>query len=175
MLANMPLGSLGAALGTFVAQNYGARRYDRIKRGVIHCAAMACSWALLMGALYFFAGRGFSALFLGNEEEAITLSHTYLKIVGCSYVFLAWLFICRQTLQGLGNSLVPTLAGLAELLMRCFAAIVLSHFFGFSGICFASPLAWSGACIPVTIALVYTLTKTLNRKNLAEKKAGLRG
>jgi putative MATE family efflux protein len=175
MLANMPLSSFGASLGTYTAQNYGARRYDRIKRGVGHCAAMSCSWAVLMGTLYFFVGHRLSALFLGNEEAAITLSHTYLKIVGCSYIFLAWLFICRQTLQGLGNSLVPTLSGLAELFMRCFAAIVLSHFFGFPGICFASPLAWSGACIPLTIALIYTITKILNRKILAEKKSLSRG
>jgi putative MATE family efflux protein len=175
MLANMPLGSFGAAMGTFAAQNYGARRYDRIKRGVLQCAAMSCSWAVLMGALYFFVGHRLSALFLGAEEAAVVMSHTYLKIVGCSYVLLAWLFICRQTLQGLGNSLVPTLSGIAELLMRSFAAIVLSYFFGFPGICFASPLAWAGGCIPLTIALVYTITKTLNRKNLAEKKSLSRG
>jgi Na+-driven multidrug efflux pump len=84
-------------------------------------------------------------------------------------VFLAWLFVSRQTLQGLGNSLITTVAGIMELVMRTFAAIILSLFFGFTGLCFASPLAWFGACIPLTIALALVLKK-LEREALAEKR-----
>jgi putative MATE family efflux protein len=170
MLANMPLMSFGAAMTTFTAQNFGAKKTERIKKGVIQCACMTCSFSLVTGLLYFFFGRNLSSLFLGAELEAVNLSHTYLKISGLSYIFLAWLFVSRQTLQGLGNSLVTTIAGAAELVMRTFAAIILSIFFGFTGICFASPLAWLGACVPLTIALVLTLKK-LDRQVLAEKRA----
>jgi putative MATE family efflux protein len=169
MLANMPLQSFGSAMTTYSAQNHGARRMDRIKTGVVQCACMACSYAIVTGVLYFFFGRNLSALFLGAEPEAVNLSHVYLRINGLSYVILAWLFISRQTLQGLGNSLVTTIAGVMELVMRIFAAITLSLFFGFTGICFASPLAWLGAVIPLTIVLVLTLKK-LDRRSLAEKR-----
>jgi Na+-driven multidrug efflux pump len=99
-------------------------------------------------------------LFLGSgQTEAIALSHTYLKVNGSLYLFLAWLFIARQALQGLGNSLVPTIAGVMELLMRTFAAIFLSGPFGFIGICFSNPMAWFGACIPLTAAVFLSLKK----------------
>jgi uncharacterized membrane protein YjdF len=53
-----------------------------------------------------------------------------------------------------------------ELFMRTFAAIFLSEIFGFTGICFASPLAWLGACVPLTIAVILTLKK-LSRRSLS--------
>jgi uncharacterized membrane protein YjdF len=68
--------------------------------------------------------------------------------------------------------MVTTFAGIMELVMRIFAAITLSYFFGFTGICFASPLAWLGACIPLTISLILVFKK-LERQSLAEKKANL--
>jgi putative MATE family efflux protein len=168
MVATMPLGSFGVAMTTYTAQNYGARKIERIRKGVIQCAFMSCSFSIAMGILYFFAGHHFAALFLGTEEAAISLSHTYLKINGCFYLMLACLFIFRQTLQGLGNSLIPTVAGIIELIMRTFAAIILSQYFGFTGLCFASPMAFIGACIPLTCALAFTL-KRLTRHSIAEK------
>ncbi|MDR1420099.1 MAG: MATE family efflux transporter [Treponema sp.] len=165
MLVNLPLGSLGAAMATYSAQNYGARKLDRIKTGVKSALRMALSFSMLTGLVYVFFGRFLSALFLGSEEAAVSMSHTYLKVAGMSYIFLAWLFVLRQTLQGLGNSFIPTVAGITELCMRTFAAIVLSELFGFTGLCFASPLAWAGGCIPLTIAMALTLKK-INRKIL---------
>jgi putative MATE family efflux protein len=159
MLANMPLGSFGAAMSTFAAQNYGARKIDRIKKGLIQCGIMSCSFSIFMGFLYFFFGSFFSRLFLGNGTAAVELSHTYLKITGSCYIFLAFVFILRPALQGLGNSIIPTIAGVMELIMRTFAAIGLSAYFGFTGLCVASPLAWLGADIPLGIAMVLTLKK----------------
>ncbi|MDR1105021.1 MAG: MATE family efflux transporter, partial [Treponema sp.] len=167
MLVNMPLGSLGAAMATYSAQNYGARKLERIKAGVKSSLCIALSFSMLTGIVYFFFGRFLSALFLGSEEAAVSMSHTYLKIAGMSYVFLAWLFVLRQTLQGLGNSFIPTVAGATELCMRTFAAIILSKLFGFTGLCFSSPLAWAGGCIPLTVAMALTLKK-INRKILRD-------
>ncbi|MDR0410625.1 MAG: MATE family efflux transporter [Treponema sp.] len=171
MLASMPLASFGAAMTTYSAQNFGARRIDRIKKGIVQCFAISGSFSLFMGILFFFAGGRLSALFLGAEHlEAVELSHLYLKINSSLYIFLSWLFIARQSLQGLGNSIVPTIAGVMELFMRTFAAIFLSAIFGFTGVCFASPLAWLGACVPLSIAIVLTLKK-LSRKYA--KKMGI--
>lgn len=169
MLAGMPLSSFGAAMTTFTAQNYGARKFDRIRKGVMQCCMMSCSFGIVMGVIFFLGGNHFAAVFLREAPEAIQLAHTYLKVTGCFYILLACLFIFRQSLQGLGDSLVPTIAGIMELGMRTFAAIILSRYFGFIGLCFASPLAFLGACIPLTIAIVLTL-KRLMRKSGAEKK-----
>ncbi|MDR2632567.1 MAG: MATE family efflux transporter [Treponema sp.] len=162
--ATMPMASFGAAMTTYAAQNYGAKKIERIRKGLIQCSLMSCAFSLLMGLLYFFLGADFASLFIGKEPQALALAHRYLRINGSFYLFLACLFIFRQTLQGLGNSLIPTVAGIMELLMRTFAAIILSRHFGFLGICFAGPLAYIGACIPLSIALILTIKKLL-RKN----------
>ena len=65
------------------------------------------------------------------------------------YWVLSLLFIYRYTLQGLGKSVVPTVAGIMELIMRVFAAMVMAKFFGFAGVASASPLAWIGSAIPL--------------------------
>jgi hypothetical protein len=56
-----------------------------------------------------------------------------------------------------------------ELVMRTFASILLGQYFGFVGICWASPLAWVGAMIPLTVSIVLTM-KRLMRKFIAEQK-----
>ncbi|MDR0722852.1 MAG: MATE family efflux transporter [Treponema sp.] len=164
--AIMPMASFGAAMTTYAAQNYGARKIDRIRKGLIQCSLMSCAFSLLMGVLYFFAGHHVVALFIGKESETLILAHRYLQINGSFYLFLACLFIFRHTLQGLGDSLVPTIAGIMELLMRTFAAIILSAHFGFLGICFAGPLAYIGACIPLTRSIIFTIKKLLRKERL---------
>ncbi|MDR0663757.1 MAG: MATE family efflux transporter [Spirochaetaceae bacterium] len=152
-LATMPLSSYGQAMTTFAAQNFGAKKYDRIKKGVAQGLVIALGFSAVMGAVFFIFGSDIAAVFLKGEQEAIRLAHRYLKIIGVFFPLLALLFCIRQTIQGLGDSLVPTIAGVMELLSRGFAALILTSFFGYTGLCFASPLAFVGALIPLVIAL----------------------
>jgi putative MATE family efflux protein len=168
-VATLPMSSFGVTMATFTAQNFGARKYERIRGGVIQCAVISGTFSILMGVLFFFTGHNLAAVFIGADPSAVDLAHVYLRINGSCYIILSLLFIFRQTLQGLGNSLIPTIAGVMELVMRTFAAIILSEFFGFVGICIASPLAWVGACAPLGIAFAITI-KRLLRKSMAEKK-----
>ncbi|GHT93209.1 MATE family efflux transporter [Spirochaetia bacterium] len=167
--ANMPLNSFGATMAIYTAQNYGARKIDRIRSGVIQCFFMSAAFSIVMGLLFVFTGKHLAAIFLGANPEAVSLAHIYLIVNGSFYILLAFLLVVRQTIQGLGDSLFPTVAGVMELGMRTFAAIALSKPFGFTGICFANPLAWLGACIPLGIAFLLAMKK-LNRQSIAEKK-----
>jgi putative MATE family efflux protein len=168
-LAAMPLNSFGLAMTTYAAQNFGAKKYPRIIKGVIQAATLAVCFSVLMAAVFFFFGNHLAALFLGEEQEAVTMSHTYLKINGLCYPLLAWLFISRQSLQGMGDTVTATLAGILELAGRTAAAILLGSAWGFTGIACSSPLAWALALIPLTSATVIKLKK-LNRMDLAQKK-----
>ncbi|GHV85739.1 MATE family efflux transporter [Spirochaetia bacterium] len=170
MVATLPMSSFGVTMTTYTAQNYGARKYGRIKSGCLQCSLISGAFSIFMGLLFVFTGRSFAALFIGADTAAVDLAQVYLVINGSCYVILAVLFIFRQTLQGLGDSVVPTVAGIMELVMRSFAALFLSAPFGFAGICFASPLAWLGSCVPLVIAFGFTIRK-LTRKSLAERRA----
>ena len=91
---------------------------------------------------------------------------TYLSISTLFYFFLSMIFIFRNSLQGMGKVILPLAASLTELFMRSFAAIYLAKTMGYKGIFYASPVAWVGAMLVVSIGYVYTI-KNLKKRNLS--------
>lgn len=156
-LGTMPLFSFGVATSTFVAQNYGAGKMHRIKKGVLQAGGMALAWSFFMCVIFLLFGKQLSALFVGDQPEAIRLSYTYLRIMGLSLWALALLLIFRYTLQGLGQSFVPTFAGVMELIMRCVCTALLIPPLGFTGACVSNVSAWYGSALPLVIAFFVTM------------------
>ncbi|MGM0165240.1 MATE efflux family protein [Enterococcus sp. AZ135] len=145
-LAILPMMSFGITMATFTAQNLGAKEYGRILQGVKQCLLMSGAFSIFAGILVITCGQYFVALFVSRSETRVfELAQIYFNINGSLYWILAILFILRYTLQGLGQAKIPTIAGIMELVMRSFAAIILTHAFGFIGAAFASPLAWIGS------------------------------
>lgn len=164
-IATMPVNSFGAAMSTYSAQNFGAKKFDRVRKGVFQCILLSVSVSILMGLVNIFAGSRLVSIFVGKgETEVLSLAQTFLTINGLAYWSLALLFIYRFTLQGLGNAMIPTVAGIMELVMRVFCALILVKHLGFAGACMANPLAWIGACIPLTIAYYISIHK-IEREN----------
>lgn len=159
-LATFPLNSLGAAMSTYSAQNYGAGKMDRVRKGVFQCILMSLAFSIIMGAVNIFFGSRLAAVFVGEAEtEVLKLAQTYLIINGSMYWVLGLLFIYRFTLQGMGNGMAPTIAGTMELVMRTAAALLLTGQLGFAGAAMANPLAWIGSCIPLSIAYYHITRK----------------
>ena len=159
-IAMMPMMSFGAAMAAYTAQNYGAGKFSRIRVGVQKCCLMSVGFSLLAGALIIAAGPYFMTLFVGPEEvEAIRLGQTYFLVNGLTYWILSMLFIFRYTLQGLGQSIVPTVAGVMELVMRATAGLFLVEAAGFLGACLGNPMAWLGSCVPLAIAYFITIRR----------------
>ena len=159
-VAVMPMLSFGYAMAAYTAQNYGAQKYERIREGVRACLSMSMAFAVGIGVLLIAFGTFFLELFVGADAEGaaevIAYGHTFLIVNGSTYVILALLLVYRNVLQGLGQSVIPTIAGAMELVMRAGAAIFLCGTLGFLGACLANPLAWIGAAIPVAIAYFWT-------------------
>jgi len=165
MLATQPMMSFGITMATYVAQNYGANKIERIRIGIKQCSIISVSFSIIVGVFNILAGHWMIRLFVGNNQpKVVSLAQIYLNINGAMYFLLALLFIYRYTLQGLGQSFAPTLAGVMELCMRTFAAIILSKYLGFAGVALANPLAWIGSCIPLGIAYYFTRKKLYKSK-----------
>lgn len=140
------LASLGLAVATFVAQNYGAGYVERIRTGVRHVMLISVGVSIVLTITLITAGGPIVRSFVGaGEEGVVAMAHEYLVINGLLYVLLGFLFVTRSALQGLGRTLIPTISGILELGMRVAAAIVLGDLFGFTGIVWGSPLAWMAA------------------------------
>lgn len=165
ILAIQPMMSFGITMATYVAQNYGAGKIERIRTGIKQCSMMSVGFSIVVGTFNILAGHFMIELFVGNNQpKVVSLAQIYLNINGSMYFILALLFICRYSLQGLGQSFAPTVAGVMELFMRTFAAIVLSKYLGFAGVSAANPLAWIGSCTPLFIAY-YITTKKMFKVN----------
>ena len=175
VLAVQCLLSFGITMATYTAQNYGAGNIPRIRKGVLHGSIVSIVFAISSAVIILLLADFSVRFFLDQNmtdkvlvEETVRLAKIYL-VINCSmYIFLALLLVFRSTLQGLGNSIIPTVAGIMELIMRVAAAVGLSAYFGFTGISWASPIAWVGALIPVVLAYIFII-KRLSRKYFFKK------
>lgn len=160
IIAIQPMMSFGITMATYVAQNYGANKIKRIHIGVKQCSIISVGFSIVVGAINILAGQWMIKLFVGDgQPQVVSLAQIYLNINGAMYFLLALLFVYRYSLQGLGQSFAPTLAGVMELCMRTFAAVIISKHLGFAGVSLANPLAWIGSCIPLGIAYYITMKK----------------
>ncbi len=159
-IAVMPMMSFGVAMAAYTAQNFGAKKFGRIVDGVKKCIFMSCSFSVLVAIFNIYLGAEIIELFVGADAvQVIEYGQLFLIVTGLSYWSLALLFIFRFTLQGLGQSLMPTIAGVVELVMRIAAAIFLVEYLNFLGACLAAPMAWIGALIPLAISFIMTARK----------------
>ncbi len=157
------LQSLGLAVSMYVAQNIGARRPDRIRRGTIQALWMSLIASIALCALLILFATPLVRMFIGDgSDEVVEMAHLMLVINGATYVFLGALFVFRGALQGLGRTLIPTVTGVVELVARVIAAVVLGGAFGFVGVVLSNPLAWIGA-LAVLIPSYIAAHKMLGR------------
>lgn len=170
-LALMPMISFGISMAVFTAQNYGAKRFDRIREGVKTCSQLSLGFALVAVVLFFFFADKIVVIFLNNPAaEVVEASRMYIFYTVPVYFFLSQIFIYRNACQGMGVAMVPMLASTVELIMRSFAAIYLSSIWGYKGICVASPISWVCCCTFVFCCYRYFI-KVLSRHYQKVEKA----
>ena len=100
-------------------------------------------------------GSAIVGLFVGEgEQRVVDMAAHYLLVNGVLYVVLGVLFVLRGALQGLGQTVVPTLTGVIELICRVGAASVLGAAYGYGGVVWGNPLAWIGAVVLLVPAYV---------------------
>ncbi len=167
-LAMLPMISLGLAVTTFTAQNFGARQYKRMLVGLKHSVIINVIWGILFTVILLIFNQFFSGLFISAKEtNIIHLAFDYYLVNGAFYWLLAILFVVRSFIQGYGNSLVPTLAGIAELLMRAGVSVLSLVTVGLIGVLFSSPAAWIGSVV-ILVPSYFQITKDLRKKSEKE-------
>ena len=150
----LPLFTMSAALATYTAQNYGARKIARIYQGICHACLISVSFSVIMGIVNFLWGNSLAALFIKDAPEALDMAHLYLKYIGATVFLLGLMLIFRSVMQGMGRSASPTVCSALETVMSFITAFVLIPRMGFSGVCLANPLSWFASGIPVYIAFI---------------------
>lgn len=149
LILSNPLPTFGIALGTFVAQNYGARQFHRIRQGIYQTLfGLAIPWCIIAGVICYFGDDAMTALFLKDPDaEVLRLARVYFQTVVSFYFAIATMFVYRNVMQSVGRPLWPLIAAVVELFGRMSGAVILPKFIGYRGVCLSSPLAWMGACV----------------------------
>lgn len=147
-LALQPMLSFGLAMAVYTAQNFGARKFGRISRGVKKCSQLSLAFSLFAAVIMYFFGQEMIGIFLDNPSPKVMAeAKQYLHLSVPFYFFLSQIFIYRNSVQGMGISMIPMLSGVVELLLRSAAASYLTIDYGYTGVCYASPIAWVGSSI----------------------------
>lgn len=135
--------SVGMGMATYVGQNAGANRLDRIKDGIKAGLKIQLIYCVFAWIVIYFGKDLFTSFVLGPDAgEAGVLSVKYLEIISVLFCFHGSLMIMRNTLQGMGYSLQAVLSGVAELVGRGIGSYLTVKILGFTGICISNPLAW---------------------------------
>lgn len=135
--------AFGAASSTFAAQNVGAGKLDRVKKGFWSGIKVVTITSLIITIIVQLFAKQFLLLFVdGKEKEVIEIGMGYLLIVSLFYVVVGILFVVRETLRGTGDALVPLMMGIFELVSRLVIGFALSKIMGYQGLWWATPVAW---------------------------------
>lgn len=159
--------SYGYAVVTYTGQNLGAGKYDRIKQGVRSALVVAVFTSAVISACMLIFGREILGLFIsGTPEEiegALQIGYRYLSIMSYCLVTLYFLYVYRSALQGLGDTIMPMLSGVAEFVMRTGTALLLPVLMGSDGIFYAEIAAWMGADV-ILITAYYLRIRRLDKE-----------
>ena len=163
--------AFGATIATYVGQNRGAGKMDRVKQGVRCTQIMILIWSVVLMVLMYFGGRYMTWLFISpSETEVVNAAVTYFHTVFWCYPFLGSIFLYRNTLQGMGYGLVPMLGGIFELVARSAIVMIVAGHTSFAGVCFSDPAAWIAALIPLVPYYFYKMHKLGNSSAIADSR-----
>ena len=156
----------GTASATYNAQNIGAGRLDRVKKGFHASHMIGIGYSIVVGAILFTVGKYFAYLFISdNISEVLPMVDTYVKCVAVFFVPLYFVNVLRNGIQGMGYGLLPMMAGVAELAGRGITALVAAQHSSYIGTCLASPVAWVFASCLLGFMYIFVM------KDMAKKLA----
>jgi len=157
--------SYGYAMITYTGQNLGAEKYGRVRQGVRMALIVAIATSIVIAAVMILFGKGILGCFIsGTPEEAartMEIAYRYLTIMSVFLPVLYTLHVFRASIQGMGNTRLPMLSGVAEFIMRTAFVLSLPLVIGEDGIFFAEVSAWIGADIVLVISYFIVAGKCL--------------
>lgn len=169
--AYMPVQDFGNAFSTFIAQNLGAKKKERIGSGIRSAVTIITVYCLIISVLILFFAKPLMYIFINKEEvEIVKIGVLYLYIVAGFYCFIGYLFMFYGLFRGLGKPGTSILLTVISLGTRVALAYILSSipWFGITGIWWSIPIGWILADFIGFCIMRYNMKYFLNHdKNLS--------
>lgn len=144
--AYMPVQDFGNAFSTFIAQNYGAKESERIRKGLKSAVCISMAFCVVISALVFAFAKPLMMIFVdAGEAEVIAEGVRYLRIEGAFYCGIGCLFLLYGLYRALGKPVMSVVLTVISLGTRVALAYLLSAIpaFGVNGIWWSVPIGWA--------------------------------
>lgn len=159
--AVLPAMNFSAAISTFVGQNIGANKLERINRGLKATLLMMAVVSISITGLAIVFAEPIFGLFT-NDQEVIQIGKQYLYIVSGFYVVFSAMFVLMGVLRGAGDTITSMIITIITLwIIRIPASYMLSLEYGSDGIWWGIPVAW---VIGSVLSLIYYKTGRWKKK-----------
>lgn len=159
--------TFGNAVSSFTAQNYGAKKYPRIREGMKCGTIMVVATGAVIAVLYLAFNVQLVELFVEGSGSAGTIESgsLFLKIVSPFYAFIGIKLVCDGVLRGAGSMKLFMVATFTDLILRVVLSFVLSPILGYAGIWWSWPIGWVVANILSFVFYLYVMKK-LTKKSV---------
>jgi putative MATE family efflux protein len=165
--AAMPAMNFAAALSTFVGQNLGANKPERVRSGMIATLVMTSAFALAISAIAFLFAGPMMRMFT-DDPTVVELGKEYLFIVSPFYIIFTAMFTIGGVMRGAGDTMIPMLITFIALwIFRIPVCYFLSQNIGVTGIWWGIPLAWFMGAL---LSYIYYTTGRWKSKALVKYK-----
>ena len=161
-IMSLPMSVLGSAMATYCGQNYGAKRFDRIRQGIRASLLIAAIWSVAVFIICHTV-EGALILFVASttDAEVIYWGSMYLKVDMSFIIVCGVIVILRNSMQGFGDRVIPVFSSCIELAGKIIFAFVFAPVFAYWGIIWAEPVVWIAMVIPLIVKVVHTLKKEI--------------
>ena len=153
------------ATATYMGQNFGAGNLQRIRMGMRSAVKLAAVFSVAISVLMLLFGRYLLLMFISsadaNAQEVLSLAYQYLAIMSATLPILYALHVYRSAIQGMGNTIIPMIAGLLECVGRVSVAVFLPRAMGEYGLFYAESTAWLCSAVCVSAAY-YVLVRKMS-------------
>jgi len=164
--AMLPAMNFSAALSTFVGQNLGAQKPERVKKGFESTLLMTSIVSITVTLAVILFSHQFMAMFT-KDVNVIELGQKYLIIVSSFYILFTTMFITAGVMRGAGDTLIPMLLTLVSLwVIRIPVSWMLSKNYGVEGIWWGIPIAWA---VGAVFSYLYYKTGRWKKKSIIKQ------
>lgn len=141
----VPMIATGNAVSTFTAQNLGAGRPERVKRGYLAGVKLVAGFAVLICLTLTLFHENIIRIFMesGSDRAAFATGNDYLSFIGFFFVFIGLKAATDGVLRGAGDVVVFTLANLVNLSIRVAFAFAFAGIIGVQAVWYAVPVGWA--------------------------------
>jgi len=144
--------AIGHTMATYCSQNLGADRWDRIHRGMNAGYRITCLWCIVVLIIVYTLAPVLIAMITGSSDQIMIRAATqYLRIDSILYVLVAIIFVQRNSMQGIGDTVTPLISSGIEMAGKIILAFTLVPALGYFGVILVEPIVWIVMIIPLIL------------------------